>query len=214
MKIPPLFGQGFTNSCVKAVIMVSKSKEAESAGTVFPQQDRVGVFHVLVHMVSETLRSGDRSIMAALQSEATRFVRYHLRAQCFCVSNREMQEMQSIFRNCYSDIETAGRRILGSIAAIKALVVGQTAILGDLEDIFGRAVPDSNHSNVYSNKYTKNMLRIPVLSDSAERTGGQMSYAAAMLETVIEERRILSLKGDGIFETILKVQESVGSSGV
>ena len=103
---------------------------------------------------------------------------------------------------------------MGSIAAIKALVVGQTAILGDLEDIFGRAVPDSNHSNFYSNKYTKNMLRIPVLSDSAERTGGQMSYAAAMLETVIEERRILSLKGDGIFETILKVQESVGSSGV
>ena len=82
-EVPSLFDQGFANCCVKAVIMVSKSKEDESAGMVFPQQDRVGVFHVLVHMVSETLRSGDRGILATLQSEATRFVRYPLRTQCF-----------------------------------------------------------------------------------------------------------------------------------
>ena len=63
--------------------MVSKSKEDEGARMVFPQQDRAGAFHVLVHMVSETLNSGDRSILASLESQATLFVRYPLRAQFF-----------------------------------------------------------------------------------------------------------------------------------
>ena len=132
-----------------------------------------------------------------------------------------MQEIQSIFPNGDSDMETAGRKILGSIAAIKALVAEQTAVLEDLGNIFGRAVPDLRHPSIYSNKYTKTMLRVPVLSGPAERTGapterarGQMSYVAATLETVIEERRQFSSKGAGIFETIQKAQATVSSSGV
>ena len=117
-------------------------------------------------------------------------------------------------------MEAAGK-ILERITAIKALVAEQTAILESLKDIFGRAVPDFKHPSTYSNKYTKNMMCIPVLSGPAERTGtptertkGQMSYVAATLETIIEERRQFSSKGAGIFETIQKAQATVSPSGV
>ena len=59
--------------------MVSKSKEDKGAGMVFPRQDRVGAFHVLVHMISETLCGGDRRILVELESQATLFVRYPFR---------------------------------------------------------------------------------------------------------------------------------------
>ena len=83
-------------------------------------------------------------------------------------------------------------KTLGRITAIKALVAEQTAILEDLKDLFGRVVPDFKQPSVYSNKYTRNMLHIPVLSGRTERTRGQMSYAAATLETIIEEKRKFS----------------------
>ena len=57
-------------------MMVSRSKDDKGARMVFPQQDRVGAFHVLVHTISETLCGGDRSILADLESRATLLVRY------------------------------------------------------------------------------------------------------------------------------------------
>ena len=54
--------------------MVAKSKEDKGARMVFPRQDRVGVFHVLGHMISETLRDGDRAVLATLESQATAIV--------------------------------------------------------------------------------------------------------------------------------------------
>ena len=54
--------------------MMARSKDDKGARMVFPRQDRVGVFHLLVHMISETLRGGDRAILAALESQATAIV--------------------------------------------------------------------------------------------------------------------------------------------
>ena len=113
------------------------------------------------------------------------------------------------------------RKVLGRITAIKTLVAEQTAILEDLKGIFGRAVPDFKHPSIYSNKYTKNMLRVPVISGPADGTGspaersrGQMSYVAATLETIIEERRQFRSKGVGVYETIQKAQTAVSPSSL
>lgn len=58
-------------------MLVSKSKEDKGTGMVSLKQDREGAFHVLVHMISEALCRGD-GILAALESQATRFVRFPL----------------------------------------------------------------------------------------------------------------------------------------
>ena len=103
---------------------------------------------------------------------------------------------------------------MGRITAIKALAAKQKAILEDLKDIFGRVVPDYKHPSINSNKYTRNMLRVPVLSGAAEstakpaeRTRGQMSYVAATLETIIEKRRHFG-------ETLQKTQTTVSPPDV
>ena len=100
------------------------------------------------------------------------------------------------------------------IAAIMALVAEQKAVLEDLKEISARAAPDFRYSDVHSNKYTTCMLRVPVLSDPAERiqgpTGrvnGQMSYVAAILETIIEERRRFS-------DSVQKIRARVSLSGI
>lgn len=94
-----------------------------------------------------------------------------------------------------------------------ALIAEQTAVLEDLKEIFARAAPDFRYSDVHSNKYKTCMLRVPVFSDPAERiegpTGritGQMSYVAANLETIIEERRRFS-------DSIQKIRARVSLSG-
>ena len=105
-------------------------------------------------------------------------------------------------------------KVLGRITAIKALVAQQKVILEDLKDIFGRVVPDYKHPSINSNKYTRNMLRVPVLSGAAEpsenpveRTRGQMSYVGATLEKIIDGRRHFS-------ETLQKTQATVCLSDV
>ena len=201
---------------LEAAIMASKSKEDKGARMVLPEQDRVGAFHVLVHMILETLRGGDRSILAALESQATLVVRYPLRAHGFLnfyfkICN--IQEIQPLLLDDGWSREMASR-VLGRIVAIKALVAEQIAILEDLKDIFRRVVPDLKQRDFYSNKYTKNMVRVPVLSGPDERTSGHMSYVTATLETAIEERRQFSLKGAGIFDTLQKTQATVSPSSV
>ena len=112
-------------------------------------------------------------------------------------------------------------KALGRLSAIKALAAKQTAILRDLKDIFGRAVPDLNHQSIHSNRYTRSMVRVPVLSSPAERTKGpanrtrgQMSYVVATIETILEERRQFSVEIAEIFETIRKTQATVCPVGV
>lgn len=107
-----------------------------------------------------------------------------------------------------------GKKVLGRITAIKAVVAEQTAILEDLKDIFGRAVPDFKDPSIHSNKYMEAMLGIPVLSGgvegmggSVERTKGQMCYVVAKLEAVVGERR-------QFIKTLQETQATVSPPGV
>lgn len=100
------------------------------------------------------------------------------------------------------------------IAAIKVLVAQQREILETLKDTFGRVVPDLNVLSVHSNKYTENMLFVPVLSgpagrteSSAEGTKGQMFYVAATLEKIIKKRRQFS-------EALEKTRVTVSPLGI
>jgi len=47
---------------------------------IFPQQDRVGAFHLLVNMVAETLRFDDRRILKKLGSTAAAYVSFCFRS--------------------------------------------------------------------------------------------------------------------------------------
>ena len=61
-----------------AAILVSKSKEDQGVRMAFPEQESVGAFHVLAHMISETLRSGDQGALVDIEFQAALLVRYPL----------------------------------------------------------------------------------------------------------------------------------------
>lgn len=89
---PAVVGNGYTNYgwMYIAAILVSKSKEDQGVRMAFPEQESVGAFHVLVHMISETLRSGDRGTLVDIESQAALLVGYPLATiVIFCVSNRK-----------------------------------------------------------------------------------------------------------------------------
>jgi hypothetical protein len=65
------------------LVMASRSKEDTRTRMVLPRQDRWGAFHVLVHMIAETLRAGDRRTLALIESKAAICVRtLHLFGSC------------------------------------------------------------------------------------------------------------------------------------
>lgn len=118
----------------------------------------------------------------------------------------------------FQDDDDSARKAAGEnlrlVSAVRVLVAQQTKILGDLKEIFERAVPDFKKRSTHSNKYTKNMVRIPVLSCPVPHTKAQIAYVLATLEAIIKERRQFSLRCEGIFETIHQTRTTVRTDQV
>lgn len=56
------------------IIMARSKGVGNITRNIFPRQDRVGAFHLLVNMIAETLRFDDRSILKKLRSKAAAYV--------------------------------------------------------------------------------------------------------------------------------------------
>ncbi|KAF8535204.1 hypothetical protein BDD12DRAFT_353684 [Trichophaea hybrida] len=161
----------FTSFNEDFIIMARSKGVGNITRNIFPQQDRVGAFHLLVNMIAETLRFDDRKILKKLGSKAAAY------------------DFEDTIDQESSSDDSAVKKDLILIKAVKLVTENQIETLRDLKDLFQRAGPDHITPSVYSSKYNANMMSIPVISGNVQRTDEQLHYVVSSLGKTIEERQ-------------------------